>query len=176
MRDTRNRAIFFDRDGTLMEEVHYCSDPAQVHVYPGVPAALRKAREAGFRIFIITNQAGIGRGLMTEEQYRSVQAEFLRQTGPHLVDGSYYCADAPWAASERRKPAPGMLLEASADHNIDLERSYFVGDKALDVECGKRAGTRTVLVLTGYGKEQPSPADFTAEDATAAVEWILRQP
>ena len=69
-----------------------------------------------------------------------------------------------------------MLLEASAEHAIDLARSYFVGDKAIDVECGKRAGTRTVLVLTGYGKEQPSPADFTAENAVAAVEWILRQP
>ena len=75
------RAVFFDRDGTLMEDAHYCGDPALVKVFPGVPEALRRLKEAGFGVFIITNQSGIGRGLITEAQYRAVQEEFLRQAG-----------------------------------------------------------------------------------------------
>jgi D-glycero-D-manno-heptose 1,7-bisphosphate phosphatase len=170
------RAVFFDRDGTLMEEVNYCKDPNLVQVYPGVPAALRKLHDAGFRNFIITNQSGIGRGLITEGEYADVQREFLRQIGPGLIEESYYCADAPWVPSTRRKPAPGMVLEAARDHGIDLPRSFLVGDKSIDIECGEQAGTRTVLVLTGYGREQRGPADFTAADAVAAVDWILVQP
>ncbi len=166
-------AVFFDRDGTLMEEVQYCSDPSRVHVYPGVTEALRKLRLAGFRTFVITNQAGIGRGLFTEAQYHAVQAEFLRQVGDGLLDGSYFCPDAPGAPSTRRKPEPGMVLEAAAEHDIDLARSYFVGDKSIDIECGRRAGTRTVQVLTGYGAEQPCDADARVKDVVRAVEWIL---
>jgi len=169
------RAVFFDRDGTLMEEVNYCKDPNLVHVFPGVPSALRKLRDAGFRTIVITNQSGIGRGLMTEADYAAVQREFLRQLGPDLVDASYYCADAPWVASTRRKPAPGMVFEAARDYGIDLSRSFFVGDKRIDIECGAQAGTQTVLVLTGYGQEQRGPSDFTAEDAVAAVDWIVSQ-
>jgi D-glycero-D-manno-heptose 1,7-bisphosphate phosphatase len=170
------RAVFFDRDGTLMEEVNYCRDPAMVRVYPGVPEALRKLRDAGFRIFIVTNQSGIGRGLMTLEQYRAVEAEFLRQLGAGLVDATYFCADTPRVPSSRRKPEPGMVLEAAAEHGIDLARSYFVGDKIADIECGRRAGTGTVLVLTGYGAEQTCPADYRAADAAAAADWILNRP
>jgi D-glycero-D-manno-heptose 1,7-bisphosphate phosphatase len=169
------RAVFFDRDGTLMEEVNYCKDPKLVHVYPGVTSALRKLHDAGFRNFVITNQSGIGRGLMTEEEYAEVQREFLRQIGPGLVDASYYCADAPWVPSTRRKPAPGMVLEAARDHGIDLSRSFLVGDKRIDIACGQQAGMRTVLVLTGYGTEQRGPADVTAADAVDAVDWILAQ-
>src|SRR5262249_60677437 len=91
------RAVFFDRDGTLMEEVHYCGDPALVRVYPGVPEALRRLREAGWGSFIITNQSGIGRGLITDEQYRAVQGEFLRQAGGG--GGSGYCPDATGSPS-----------------------------------------------------------------------------
>jgi D-glycero-D-manno-heptose 1,7-bisphosphate phosphatase len=103
-------AVFFDRDGTLMEEVHYCSDPALVRVYPGAPEALRKLKAAGFRAFVVTNQSGIGRGLFTEAQYHTVHNEFLRQLGPGSIDASYFCADVPGAPSTRRKPEPGMVL------------------------------------------------------------------
>ena len=98
------RAVFFDRDGTLMEEVHYCGDPGKVRVYAGVSEGLRKLREAGFRIFIVSNQSGIGRGLIGEAQYRAVQAELISQLGEGLIDGSYFCPDAPGTASTRRKP------------------------------------------------------------------------
>jgi len=167
------RAVFFDRDGTLMEDAHYCADPALVKVFPGVPEALLRLQEAGFGIFIVTNQSGIGRGLLTEAQYHAVQEEFLRQVGPGVVDGTYYCPDAPGVPSKRRKPEPGMVWEAAAAHRIDLAASYFVGDKAADIECGRRAGTRTVLVLTGYGSQQECSADLTCRDAAAAVDAIL---
>ena len=163
------RAVFFDRDGTLMEDAHYCGDPALVRVFPGVPEALRRLKEAGFSVFIITNQSGIGRGLITEAQYRAVHEEFLRQAGSEWIDASYYCPDAPGVASDCRKPAPGMVLAAAAEHHIDLAASYFVGDKSADIECGRRAGTRTVLVLTGYGAQQRCDADLTCRDAVEAV-------
>ena len=169
------RAVFFDRDGTLMEEVHYCADPALVRVFPGVPEALRRLKEAGFGVFIITNQSGIGRGLITEAQYRAVQEEFLRQAGRDWIDASYYCPDAPGVASDCRKPATGMVRAATAEHQIDLAASYFVGDKSADIECGRRSGTRTVLVLTGYGAEQECKADLTCRDAVEAVERILAE-
>jgi D-glycero-D-manno-heptose 1,7-bisphosphate phosphatase len=165
-------AVFFDRDGTLMEEAHYCGDPAKVKVYQGVPEALRKLKEAGFRIFVVTNQSGIGRGLITEAQYHSVQAELLHQIGEGLLDASYFCPDAPGVPSTRRKPEPGMLLEAAADFEIDLAESYMIGDKSADIECGRRAGTHTILVQTGYGAKQVCQPDFTARDVAHAVQLI----
>ena len=92
---SRSKAVFFDRDGTLMEEVHYCGDPAKVKLYPGVPDALARLKQAGFRTFIVTNQSGIGRGLITEAQYRAVEEELLRQIGDRAIDASYFCPDAP---------------------------------------------------------------------------------
>jgi len=167
------KAVFFDRDGTLMEDEHYCGYPAKVRVYPGVAEALARLRKAGFGVFVITNQSGIGRGLITDEQYQSVQEEFLRQVGRDLIDASYYCPDAPGVPSTRRKPEPGMVLEAAAEFGIDLARSWFVGDKEADVECGRRAGTRTIHLRTGYGGEQRCSADFEAEDVVAAIELVL---
>jgi len=166
-------AVFFDRDGTLMEEVEYCSDPARVRVYPEVPEALRRLKDAGFRVFVVSNQSGIGRGLFTVEEYRAVEREFLRQAGPGLIDASYFCPDAPGIASARRKPEPGMVFEAAAEFGIGLPGSWFVGDKASDIECGRRAGTRTVLVLTGYGSSQDCRPDFRAETAADAAAIIL---
>jgi D-glycero-D-manno-heptose 1,7-bisphosphate phosphatase len=167
-------AVFFDRDGTLMEEVNYCRDPAQVRVYAGVSEALRRLKRAGFRVFIVTNQSGIGRGLFSEAQYRAVQAELIRQIGADLVDGSYFCPDAPWTASTRRKPEPGMLFEAAAEYGVDLTASYMIGDKAADVECGHRAGTKTILVLTGYGALEDCNPDYRAPDVVQAAETVLR--
>jgi D-glycero-D-manno-heptose 1,7-bisphosphate phosphatase len=169
------RAVFFDRDGTLMEEAHYCGDPRQVQVYAGIPAALRSLKEAGFRTFIVTNQSGIGRGLISEADYRAVQAELISQIGEGLIDASYFCPDAPGTASTRRKPEPGMLLEAAAEFDIDLARSYTIGDKAADVECGRRAGTKTILVLTGYGADQDCMPDFRVRDAVEAIQTVLGQ-
>jgi D-glycero-D-manno-heptose 1,7-bisphosphate phosphatase len=168
-------AVFFDRDGTLMEEVYYCGDPAKVRVYAGVSAGLRRLKEAGFRTFIVTNQSGIGRGFFTEEQYRAVQAELLAQIGEGLIDASYFCPDVPGTASARRKPEPGMLFEAAAEFDVDLTSSYMIGDKAADVECGKHAGAKTILVLTGYGAEQDCAPDYRVPDVVAAIAKVLEK-
>jgi len=172
-------AVFLDRDGTLMEEVHYCADPALVRLFPGTAAALRRLTERGYLCVIITNQSGIGRGLLTEAQYHAVQAELLRQLGADCIAASYFCPDAPPTPSPRRKPEPGMVLEAVRDLGIDLARSWFVGDKAADIACGALAGTRTLLVQTGYGAEtaatpsEPAP-DFFVKDVAAAADVILQ--
>lgn len=169
-----NAAVFLDRDGTLMEEVDYCSDPEKVCLIEGTSDALGRLKKAGFLNVIVTNQSGIGRGYFTEEQYCAVHQELLRQIGPGLIDAAYHCPDTPELASQRRKPAPGMLLEAARELHIDLSRSFVIGDKTSDVECGRNAGVRTVLVQTGYGKDQAgcSP-DALVRDINAAVEFIL---
>jgi len=169
------RAVFFDRDGTLMEEAHYCNDPAKVRVFSGVPEALDRLKRAGFGVFVISNQSGIGRGLISEHQYRAVQAEFMRQVGPGRVDASYYCPDVPGVPSACRKPEPGMVLQAAKEHAIDLAGSYFVGDKESDVECGRRSGTRTILVRTGYGAGETCAADWVCADAVEAVGVVLAE-
>jgi len=171
---TLRPAVFFDRDGTLIEEAHYCGDPDRVKILPGVPEALQRLKQAGYLVFVITNQSGIARGLITEAQYRAVEAEMLRQAGPGAIDGVYFCPDAPDTASRRRKPEPEMVLEAAAEHGVDLSRSFLIGDKADDIECGRRAGVRTILVQTGYGADQRCSPDATAADAPSAVAWLLQ--
>jgi len=167
-------AIFLDRDGTLMRDVDYCGDPGQVEVFPGAPAALRKLKTAGYHLIVITNQSGIGRGYFKEKDYRAVEQEFLHQLGADLIDDSYYCADLPDANSPRRKPAPGMIFEAQHQHQLDLARSYLIGDKASDIECGRNAGVQTILVQTGYGAtEVDTGADWVARDLTDAAAIIL---
>lgn len=158
-----------------MEEVHYCSDPEKVSLEPGVHEALRRLKAAGFKNIVITNQSGIGRGYMTEQQYRAVEAEVLRQIGPELLDATYFCPDAPGQPSTRRKPQIGMVLEAVADHDLDLSRSFFVGDKTSDIECGRNAGIRTILVQTGHAETSDTVSpDFIAKDVVAAVDIILK--
>jgi D-glycero-D-manno-heptose 1,7-bisphosphate phosphatase len=173
----RYPAVFLDRDGTLMEEVEYCRDPALVRVLDGVTTSLQQLKTAGFKLFLITNQSGIGRGLLTESDFHSVQQEFLNQLGNGLIDGVYFAPEAPDQPSTRRKPAPGMLLEAAAEHNLDLAASWVIGDKSSDMGAGRAAGTRTILVLTGYGREQvTSGADFIAEDVNDAIANVILKP
>ena len=167
-------AVFLDRDGTLIREVNYCSKPDDVAIFPGVPEALLQLANAGYKLVVISNQAGIGRGYFTEAQYRLVEAEVERQILPAKFDAVYFCPDHPERATSRRKPAPGMVLEAQREHGLDLSRSWFIGDKAIDVECGRNAGVRTILVRTGYGaNEAHANPDWTADDFPAAAEIIL---
>ena len=169
-------AVFLDRDGTLMEEVDYCADPARVRVLPHAPEALVRLRRHGYALIMATNQSGIGRGYFSEDDFLRVQAECLRQLAPAVLDACYHCPDTPEHATIRRKPGPGMLLEAARDHALDLAGSYMIGDSASDVACGQRAGVAaSVLVLTGKGcahKHQCQPNHVAADLATAA-DWIL---
>ncbi len=169
----KHRAVFFDRDGTLMEEVDYCNDPGRVQVFPGVRDALCRLRKAGWLAIVATNQSGLARGRITPAQYAAVHAEFLRQTGGE-IDGTYFCPDHPDRPSPRRKPSPGMLLEAAGDFRIDLAASWMIGDKLLDVECGRRAGCRSILVQTGYGIDtEPPDGVEVASDVVFAIQKIL---
>ncbi|MFL6518813.1 MAG: D-glycero-alpha-D-manno-heptose-1,7-bisphosphate 7-phosphatase [Chthoniobacterales bacterium] len=169
-------AVFLDRDGTLMRDVDYCGDPSKVEVYPEAAEALRRLKEKRYKLVIITNQSGIGRGLFTEDEYRAVETEFYRQLGDGLIDASYHCPDLPTSTSIRRKPGPGMVFEAQQDHRLDLRRSFFIGDKASDIGCGQNAGVRTILVQTGYGtSENNCRPDWVARDVAHAAEIILKQ-
>jgi D-glycero-D-manno-heptose 1,7-bisphosphate phosphatase len=174
MRDVLSPAVFIDRDGTIMEDTDYCSRAEDVRIFPGVPDALRRLKTRGFKLIIITNQSGIGRGLFTLEQYRVVEAEVLQQLGRDLIDATYYCPDAPGQHSNCRKPAPGMVVKAARDHTIDLSRSFLIGDKEIDVECAHNAGIRAVRVRTGIERDvTASNADWVADDVPAAVGIIL---
>jgi D-glycero-D-manno-heptose 1,7-bisphosphate phosphatase len=167
-------AVFIDRDGTIMQDADYCSDPQQVKIFPRVAEALRRLKSKGFKVIIITNQSGIGRGFLTVEQYRAVEAEVLRQLGDGLIDATYFCPDVPGQHSSCRKPAPGMIIEATREHQIDLAQSFLIGDKEIDAECGRNAGVRTIRVRTGFDRETAgSMADWVAEDLPAAAEIIL---
>lgn len=167
------RAVFFDRDGTLMHEEDYCSDPARVRAIPGARDALAELHRQGWLNIIITNQSGIGRGYFTVADYEAVNAELFRQLGG-TIDAAYHCADHPDIPTPRRKPATGMIEEAIRDHGINPPRSWFVGDKDIDVTSGRNAGCRTILVLTGYGENhRDCGADFIAADVTAAIRIIL---
>src|SRR5215467_11071821 len=146
-------AVFIDRDGTIMEDCVYCSDPKKIKIFPGVPEALRRLKSNGFKLIIITNQSGIGRGLITVEQYRAVEAELLRQLGHRLIHATYFCPDVPGQHSTHRKPAPGMIVDATQQHQIDLSRSFLIGDKEIDVECGHNAGVRAIRVRTGIQRD-----------------------
>jgi D-glycero-D-manno-heptose 1,7-bisphosphate phosphatase len=158
-----------------MRDVDYCGDPALVEVYPGATDALQQLKQGGYKLIVITNQSGIGRGYFSEADYQAVEQEFLRQLGHGLIDQTYYCPSAPNAGSLRRKPAPGMIFEAQRDHRLDLAKSYVIGDKSSDVDCGRNAGVRTILVQTGYGAATTEcGADWIARDLADAVRIILQ--
>lgn len=169
-------AVFLDRDGTLMHEVNYCRDPALVRLVDGAADALRRLKAAGFRLVIITNQSGIARGLLSEADFEAVQRRLLELLGPGLIDVTRMCPEHPDAAPIRRKPAPAMVLEAAADIGLDLSRSWFVGDKQIDVQCGINAGVRPILVRTGHGRDaNPAGAHFVAKDIASAADFILSE-
>lgn len=168
--------MFFDRDGTLIHEVHYCSNPAQVRVIAGAPEALLKLAGAGYALVIVTNQSGIGRGYFTREDYRRVHEEVLWQLRPAEIAGAYHDESTPDRPGPRRKPSPAMLREAAREHGLDLSRSWMVGDKSSDVECGKNAGLRTVLVETGHGRDHLGcGADAVVPDIGFAADFILQE-
>jgi D-glycero-D-manno-heptose 1,7-bisphosphate phosphatase len=179
------RAVFLDRDGTINVDKHYLSDPAQLVVIPGSGPALKRLQDAGFLLIIVTNQSGIGRGYYTEEAMHAVNHRLIAELAPFgvLFTRIYYSPEAPEQPSVGRKPSPAFLFAARDDLNVDLSRSYMVGDKVIDLECGWNAGVRqSLLVRTGYGAEteQKHAAQMAravvVDDLPAAVDWILSQP
>jgi D-glycero-D-manno-heptose 1,7-bisphosphate phosphatase len=166
------KAVFLDRDGTLMHNVPYCADPTKVQILPDVTQALRQLREHGFKLIVVTNQSGIGRGYFEEETFWKVQAAFERQVGPDLIDATYFCGDHPDRASDRRKPGPGMLVEAGRDLGLDLASCFMIGDSESDAEAGIRAGVKAT-VLIGTKEKKPQERVWIARNFREAVEFIL---
>jgi D-glycero-D-manno-heptose 1,7-bisphosphate phosphatase len=179
--------VFLDRDGTLIEERNYIARPDQVRLIPGAAEAVSRLRGAGFACVVVTNQSGVGRGMLTLEQLEAVNAEMnrqLRDAGTAL-DGLYYCTLAPAGEDPTviehpdRKPGPGMLLRAARELKLDLPASWVVGDSVRDVLTGRNAGCRgQILVRTGHDLGSALAVLGTnacvVNDLTAAAEHILQ--
>ena len=183
-------AVFFDRDGTLNEEIGHVRNAEDFRVYSFAARAVRLVNEAGMRAIVISNQSGIGRGLIPESLVHRVNRQLTRRiaAGGGRLDAIYYCPHHPEAAVERfrvvcecRKPATGLLDAAAREFGVDLARSFMIGDRFVDLLAGKRAGARSILVLTGVGRTELederinsiTQPDHVAENAYKAVRWIL---
>jgi D-glycero-D-manno-heptose 1,7-bisphosphate phosphatase len=183
------RAVFFDRDGTLNEEIGYVGDPSRIRLLPGAPEAVGAVNRAGFDAIVVTNQSGIARGLLTVDAVQSVNQRVLELLELHgsQVDAVYYCPHHPEGTVEAyralcdcRKPAPGMLRQAAKDRGLTLDASYVIGDKACDVGLAVAVGAKGILVKTGYGnsevakiRERGYTVAFMADNVLEAVQWIL---
>lgn len=143
-------AVFLDRDGTLIEEVNYLHRVEDLRLFPSTATALRKLKDAGYLLIVVTNQSGIGREVYGESEMHDIHDAIQKQLDG-LIDAFYFCPHLPCDGCRCRKPDVGMIESATADFEIDLERSWIVGDKRIDVETGFAANIKTALVLTGYG-------------------------
>lgn len=178
------RAVFLDRDGTVFEDMEFSVAPEKVRVLPGAVEGLRKLQDAGYVLIIITNQSGVARGLFDESGLQAIHEHMVGMLAERgvRIEAVYYCPHYPEGAvpsyavkCDCRKPRPGMLLRAAAEHGIDLSRSWMVGDRPADVGVGRAAACRTVRVLTGGQPVEGDPEpDFLARDLDAAAEFILQ--
>ena len=172
--------FFLDRDGVLVEEVNYLATPEELRLLPGAPRAVRLLNDAGIPAVVVTNQAGVARGIFPEERIAEIHRELdrlLSREGAR-VDRYYYCPHHPTAGvgpyrkdCPNRKPRPGMLLRAARELDLDLGRSVLAGDKISDLQAGRAAGCRTILVRTGYGR------GITREDLRKAgvAPWLVAE-
>ena len=181
------RAVFADRDGTIIEDRHYIADPADVALIPGSPEALLRLRALGFALVVVTNQSGIGRGLYTVADYRRVARETDRQLerAGVVVDATYFCTDAPGGDPRTtcRKPSTVMYRQAARDLGLVLAGSYFVGDKLSDILPAEALGGTGILVRTGHGETEEKrgatradlePGWHVADDLAGAAALIAR--
>lgn len=178
-------AVFLDRDGTICEEVGYLNHISRLQIFPFAAAAVRRLNDAQVPVIVVSNQSGISRGIVPEslvnETHRRITQELARH-GARL-NGFYYCPHARQDQCNCRKPLPGLLEQAAREHGVDVQKSFVVGDRYVDVELAHRAGARGVLVLTGYGRGEyelhragwPRQPDYVAENLGEAVEQILAE-
>ena len=183
---TANKAIFLDKDGTVVVDVPYNVDPERIVLAPGVATGLKRLSDAGFKLVVVSNQSGVARGFFSEEALRGVVhrlTELLGAAGVRL-DGFYYCPHHPQGSVNQysrecdcRKPQPGLLTKAARDLQVDLSRSWMIGDILDDVEAGHRAGCRAVLVDNGNETQWLAgphrEPDHRVADMNAAAQWIL---
>ncbi len=176
-----NRAVFLDRDGTIIVEKEYLCRPEDVAVFERAGPALRRLVDAGFLLIMVSNQSGVGRGYFSMKDVDAVNA---RLSAILAADGVkfkkiYIAPEAPDQPSHGRKPSPNFLFDARNEFGIDLARSFMVGDKESDLQCGWNAGVKkSILVRTGYGKQTEAAgkvdAGVAVDDVPAAVDWILK--
>jgi D-glycero-D-manno-heptose 1,7-bisphosphate phosphatase len=178
-----NRAVFLDRDGTLIAEKNYLHRPEDVEIFPGAGAALKRLADAGFKLLIVTNQSGIGRGYFTLAEAERVNEHLRREFARDGVrfEKIYIAPEAPDQPSRGRKPSPQFLFDARDEFDLNLAESFMVGDKLIDLECGWNAGVKnSILVRTGYGAEveRESPEELkraaVVDDLNGAADWILK--
>ncbi|HUB67366.1 MAG TPA: HAD-IIIA family hydrolase [Candidatus Methylacidiphilales bacterium] len=181
----KRRAVFFDRDDTLMVNVPYLGDPSKVEIFPEASEALFKLHQSEFWLFVVSNQSGVGRKLITRNQVFAVNVELERQLGGDYIRAFYHSfatPDDPKATD--RKPSPELLFKAAEMHGLDLAGSFFVGDRLSDIECGLNAGCRTVLLMhpkssrhhetTQEDLQAQQMAHYLAGDLMDATQWILQ--
>lgn len=166
------KAVFFDRDDTLIKDVPYNADPDRVELLPGAQEACRRLKQIDYELFIISNQSGVRRGLITVEQVNAVNDRVLELLGKTLITDIYCCYDLPDDPLDCRKPSPKMILRAASQYNIDLSRSFMIGDKLSDVQAGINAGCVTILINNGADAETTS-ADCVTDDLLSAADWII---
>jgi D-glycero-D-manno-heptose 1,7-bisphosphate phosphatase len=157
-----NKAVFVDRDGTLVEEVNFLSRVEHLNLFPFTAEAIGLLKESGYLVIVVSNQSGVGRGLFEESAVRTIHEEMQRRLSGQL-DGLYFCPHLPDEGCECRKPGLGMIMAAASDFDIDLSESWMVGDKKIDVETGFNAGMATALVKTGYGNDHAMDLDQQPE-------------
>ena len=164
----QNKAIFLDRDGVINKEVSHLSDPEDFEFIPGSIEALKLLKQKDFLLIVITNQAGIARGIFTEETLKLIHHKMIKilEQNNIKLDDIYYCPHHPefTGPCDCRKPKPGMILKAQTKYNIDLTKSFMVGDTLNDIQTGKAAKCKTVLVLTGYGAEEQKKIGIIVPD------------
>jgi len=177
-----NRAVFLDRDGTLIAEKNYLCRAEDVEILPGTDGALKRLADAGFKLFIVSNQSGVGRGYFTLADVERVNEHLGRELARDGVrfEKIYIAPEAPEQPSRGRKPSPQFLFDARDEFDLNLAESFMVGDKLIDLECGWNAGVKkSILVRTGYGAklEQESLEELKqaviADDLNGATDWIL---
>jgi D,D-heptose 1,7-bisphosphate phosphatase len=176
-------AVFLDRDGTLIAEKNYLSKIEDVSVFPGAAIALKRLQAAGFKLFIVSNQSGVGRGYFTLEEMERVNrhiGDIFARDGVRF-DKIYVAPEAPDQPNRGRKPSPQFLFDARDEFSLDLARSYVIGDKLIDLEAGWNARVeKSILVRTGYGAELERSSigklssAIVVDDLSAAADWILR--
>ena len=174
------KAIFLDRDGTLIYDYGYLSDPARVRPYKCVPHALKLLQQAGYHLFIVSNQSGIGRGYFSRQDALAVNDRLCQLLRPVSFDEIVFCPHAPTQPCTCRKPLPQLGLQLAKKHHIDLAASFMIGDKKSDVEFGHALGCKSILVQTANGKKhlhkyphmQP---DYVAVNLLQAARYILRE-
>ncbi len=172
-------AIFLDRDGTLIDDPGFLSEPEAVHLLPGVSAALRRLQQAGYRLVVVSNQSGIGRGLLTAAQVDAVHRELDRRLVAEGVtlDAILYCPHRPDEGCDCRKPGTALHRRAAATLDLDLARSWCIGDRAGDVDAAAPLGAGAILVLTGEGAKHREAAEAhripVVADLADAASWLV---